>query len=209
MEERKLRVLVVLSIISGTTLLISNAAATKLIDFFGIAVDGGIMIFPLSYIAADIIIELFDRDGADYIIYCAFAINMIAAIVFMVVGALPAHPEWQNQDAYELILGFTPRITIASLIAFVMSGLTNNYVFEKIKKRGNSKFYQRALRSSFASRLIDSLIFETIAFAGILPHIEFLKQVGFAYIAGCILEIILTPISSQILIRIESYIRGS
>lgn len=200
MKDR-IKNLIAISILSGGVLLISNLAATKIWSFCGIPFDGGLLLFPLSYVLGDLAIELFGRKVARSIIWSSFVLNMIAAIILIVVGMLPPYSEWNNQSAYEAILGFAPRVVVGSLIAYVVSSLVNNMIFQKIKdstlvERRDKSFFSRAVGSSAIAKLIDIIVFETIAFLYVLPLKDFLIQMAFAYLAGMILEIALFPITN-------------
>ena len=197
MSNYKQKLLIYFAAISVCTLLISNLAAVKLWDFFGIAVDGGVVVFPITYIIGDLIVEFYGKKTAKTIILAGFLMNVIAIIVFYIVIYLPPYPGWEMQEAYASVLGFAPRIIMGSLLAYISSNLLNNFVFTKMK---NSKgifadsFIARALGSSAFAHIIDSLIFETVAFFGVLPLMEFLAQAGFAYVLGIGLEVLLSPI---------------
>ena len=185
-----------IAMVSCSVLLVSNIVAVKLFNFYGLAVDGGIVLFPISYVIGDVAVELYGKKEARRIIVGSFLINFIAMMIFWVVGKLPAYPNWYGQEAYEAILGFTPRLVSGSLLAYLTSSLLNNVIFVKIRqKTGERKLYVRALTSSVVARLVDSAIFETVAFLGVLSMSEFLKQAMFAYVAGMLLEILLTPLT--------------
>lgn len=197
MANFKLKLLIYFATISACTLLISNLAAVKLWDFFGIAVDGGVVVFPLTYIIGDLIVEFYGKKIAKNIVLAGFLVNVIAVIAFFIVIKLPAYDGWGMQEAYASVLGFTPRIIFGSLIAFVCSNLFNNFVFTKMKNgKGifSTSFIARALGSSAFAHMIDSAIFETIAFLGVLSFHEFLAQAIFAYVLGMALEVILSPV---------------
>lgn len=205
-NAEKLKVLTIFAAVSASVLIISNIAAVKLWNFFGIPVDGGIIIFPLSYIVGDLIVELYGRKMANNIIYTSLGMNILAVLVFLLVGILPAYAGWDGQSSYEMILGFTPRIIAGSLAAYLVSGLINNFVFEKIKKKfGEKKIFVRFIGSSVVAKFFDSLIFETVAFLGVLSVPEFFAQAGFAYLASIILETLLAPISCAISKRLKKY----
>lgn len=207
-NEKYYRISIILAVISAGVLLISNIVATKLWSFFSIPVDGGILIFPVSYIIGDLTVEILGRKRADYILYVSFFLNVFAVLIFMAVGALPPYKDWGGQEAYMTILGFTPRLIFGSLVAYISSGLLNNIVFQKIKaKTGEKKLALRALGSSFVAKFCDILIFETVAFLGVLPLSEFFVQAGFAYIAGIALEIILTPLTIFSVNKIKAYLK--
>lgn len=201
MTNFKQKLLIYFAVISASTLLISNLAAIKLWNFFGIAVDGGVILFPLTYIIGDLIVEFYGKKIAKHIIFAGFLVNIIAIIVFYIVIALPAYDGWDMQSAYASVLGFTPRIIIGSLIAYVCSNIFNNFIFTKLKNSHGifaTSFIARALGSSAFAHVIDSFIFETIAFIGVLSFNEFLIQAGFAYVIGISFEVIFSPIEAII-----------
>lgn len=201
MQNFKQKLLIYFATISACTLLISNLAAIKLWDLFGIAVDGGVIVFPITYILGDLIVEFYGKKIAKIIILAGFIVNIIAIIVFYIVIALPAYEGWELQEAYANVLGFTPRIILASLIAYVCSNLLNNRIFTRMKEGEGlfaKSFIARALGSSAFAHLIDSGIFETIAFLGVLSFNEFLAQAMFAYVLGMGLELILSPMEVKI-----------
>lgn len=202
----KEKLLIYLATISAGTLLISNLAAIKLWDFFGIAVDGGVILFPITYIIGDLIVEFYGKKIAKNIILASFFINIIAILVFYIVIELPAYDGWEMQEAFASVLGFTPRIILGSLIAYVCSNVFNNFIFTKLKNSNGifaKSFIARALGSSAFAHMIDSGIFETIAFLGVLPFQEFLTQAGFAYLLGLGLEVIFSPMEAFIAKRIR------
>lgn len=205
----KQKLLIYFTALSAGTLLISNLCAVKLWNFFGIAVDGGVILFPFTYILGDLTIEFYGQKISKNIIFSSFLINIIAILIFYIVIALPPYPGWSLQNSFQNVLGFTPRIILGSLIAFVLSNLLNNYIFTQLKQRKGifeRVFIARALGSSAFAHLIDSFIFETIAFLGVLSFNEFLIQAGFAYILGLVLEIVLSPIEMIIQKHLEGKI---
>lgn len=200
MSNTKQKLLIFFAAISAGTLLISNLAAVKLWDFFGIAVDGGVVVLPLTYIIGDLIVECYGKKIADSVIISGFAVNVAAVIVFCSITALSDNPG-NMQSSMQDILDFTPRIIVASFIAYVSSNLLNNAVFMKMKS-GNSvfanSFVARALASSAFAHLIDTAVFETIAFIGVLSFHELLMQASFAYLLGFGFEFVLAPLEAWI-----------
>lgn len=185
----------ILASISSAVLIISNLAAGKLWNLFGIAADGGLIIFPITYIIGDLVVALYGREKANLVVFMSTLMGGLMAIVmWTVVRVLPAFPGWHDQAAFEIIFGQVGRITIASLIGYLVSNLLNNHVFVKIE----GGFLGKALGSSVVARLIDNLTFETIAFLGVLETKDFLIQMLFAYIIGMILETLLAPVSKII-----------
>ena len=103
----KEKMLIYFVAISASTLLISNLSAIKLWDFFGIAVDGGVVLFPLTYIIGDLIVEFYGKRIAKNVILAGFLVNIIAIFVFYIVIKLPAYDGWEMEHAFASVLGFT------------------------------------------------------------------------------------------------------
>ena len=116
-------------------LVISNIGAVKLISFGPLILDGGAFLFPLVYITGDILSEVYGFKAARKAILVGFAMAILAAVTFWLVQLSPPGGGWANQDAYEAILGFVPRIVFASVCGFLVGQLLNSYVLVKIKAR--------------------------------------------------------------------------
>ena len=102
------------------------------------------------------------------------------------------------------VLGFAPRIILGSLTAYFFSQFSNNYIFVKIKQKTGSKlFLVRALGSSVVAHFLDSLVFETIAFLGVLPFNDFLNQAILAYLLSLGLELVLSPLELLIVSKVR------
>ena len=166
MSNFKQRTLILMCALSVGALLISNLAAIKLWNLNGIAVDGGILVFPLTYILSDLIVEFYGKKHAQQIVFAGFLINLLAILVFWAVIALPAYPGWNLQEAYSQVLGFTPRIVLGSLAAYIVSNLFNNTLFIYLKEK------QGIFAKSFIARALGSPLLPeswTLPFSRPLP----------------------------------------
>ncbi|MDR1196896.1 MAG: queuosine precursor transporter [Candidatus Nomurabacteria bacterium] len=179
-----------------TILLVSNIASTKLFDFFGTGLvwDGGAILFPVSYVLSDVIVEIYGLGRAKKIIWITLAMNIVAVVALFLVQLLPPGGGWNNQAAYEAIIGFMPRLVAGSLLAYATGQILNAYVFEKIKKATKGqRLWQRALGSSVVGDLVDTLIFTTVAFAGVISGQQFVGLIVIAYFSKLLGETILLP----------------
>ena len=107
-------------------LLISNIASSKILKLGPFTFDGGTLLFPISYIFGDILTEVYGYRRSRRVIWVGFACAGLMAGVLALVGALPPAEGWEHQDAYEAILGTTPRIVLGSLIAYFAGEFSNN-----------------------------------------------------------------------------------
>lgn len=114
-------------------LLISNVASTKIVDSGWFTFDGGTLIFPLSYIFGDTLTEVYGYQRSRKVIWLGFISAAVMSIVFGAAGGVPPARDWPNQEAYEKILGLTPRIVVASLIAYWAGEFSNSHVLAKMK----------------------------------------------------------------------------
>ena len=181
-------------ILFAICLLISNILATKIILIGSWAAPAGVLIFPIAYIINDVIVEVWGYKKARLIIWSGFAVNLLAALFFTLAIVVPAAPFWQNQSAFSTILGSTPRIIIASLLAYLTGSFLNAFVMSKVKVLMKGKdFSVRAILSTLVGETADSMIFITIAFAGSMP---FNVLIGMIFTQACIktvYEIVILP----------------
>lgn len=179
-------------------LLIANVAATKLfqVNFgsFHLVFDGGALLFPITYVIGDAVAEVYGFFRARRMILAALAISAMAALTFYVVQLLPPANDYNHQDAFEAVLGFVPRIVVASLLAFMVGQLLNAYVLVAIKKRwGQKRLWVRLLGSSVVGEAADTLVFCTIAFYGVLTGSEFWNYLLVGYFFKLATEIVFLP----------------
>lgn len=181
-------------------LLISNIGAVKLIQFGGFITDGGLFLFPLVYIAGDILSEVYGFKAARRAIYTAFSMAILASFTFWLVQISPPANDWPNQESFEAVLGFVPRIVFASIIAFVAGQLLNAFVLVKIKEKTKEKsLWLRLMGSTVVGQFVDTLIFCTIAFYGVITGAAFINYVVFGFFYKTLVEFVLVPVTYQVI----------
>ena len=116
-----------------TILIVSNVASSKILVLGPFTFDGGTILFPISYIFGDILTEVYGYDKARRVIWTGFFMTIIAALIFTIVGALPAATDWMGQAAYNEILGVVPRIVLGSVLAFLVGEFANSYILARMK----------------------------------------------------------------------------
>ncbi len=160
----------VISTIFCTCLVVSNILAAKQFDIFGYSSTAGLILFPLTYIINDCIAEVWGYKKVRLLVWTAFIINFMMVIIFQLSVLLPPSPHWEYQEGYKAILGQTPRIAMASLIAFLVGSFLNAYVMSRMKlAHQGRKFGLRAIVSTLIGELADTFIFTTMGFLFVIP----------------------------------------
>jgi queuosine precursor transporter len=168
--ERKYRYFDLIMALFVAVLLISNVASTKIMKLGPFTFDGGTILFPVSYIFGDILTEVYGYRRSRRVIWTGFFCTGLMAAVLATVGTLPPATGWENQAAYQAILGQTPRIVLGSLIAYFAGEFSNSYTLAKMKIwTGGRWLWTRTIGSTLVGEGVDTLLFVIIAFAGTMP----------------------------------------
>ena len=187
-------------------LLLSNISAVKLIEFGPLITDGGLFLFPLVYIVGDVLTEVYGFKAAKRVIYTGFAIGVLAAFTYYLVQIAPPAASWENQAAFESILGFVPQIVIASVLAFLAGQLLNSWVLVKVKAKTNEKkLWLRLISSTAVGQLADTVVFTMIASLGRLSFDEFLNYLVVGYLYKTLIEVLLLPITYRVIARVKAH----
>ena len=189
-------------------LLVSNIVAGKLISFAGTFLPAAVILFPLTYIMGDILTEVYGFARARMVIWLGFAANALMSLVFLIVVALPFPDFFQNQTAFATVLGFAPRIVVASLIAYWAGEFANSIVLSALKKTTKGRYlWIRTIGSTIVGQAVDTAFFITIAFAGTLPADVLLTLVLNQYLFKVVYEVVLTPVT-YVVVRIFKKTEG-
>ena len=190
-----------LTVVFTVALLLSNIIVNKQISLpFGQATVGSVILFPLTYILSDVFSEVYGYRWSRVTCYIAFAMNIVMVLIFELTLFWPYPDSFTSQDAFRTVLGSTPRITAASLIAYVAGDFVNDRVFARMKRRHSDMngFARRAIVSSCIGELSDCLVFLPLAFIGKLPA-AVLVGIGLAQVSAKIfLETALLPVTVMI-----------
>ncbi len=185
---------VIIAGIFVTCLITANIIAVKLILLFGFLVPAGVIVFPLSYLFGDVLTEVYGYGAARYVIWLGFGCNLLAVIAFFIGGLAPAAPFWHNQAAYDAILGFTPRLLLASFIAYLVGEFTNSFVLAKLKIATKGRWlWTRTIGSTLVGEGLDTLIFISIAFWGVIPSQLMLTAILTQWMFKVLYEVVATP----------------
>jgi uncharacterized integral membrane protein (TIGR00697 family) len=148
----------------------SSVLANKLITLFGFTVPGGVVLFSVTFFLTDVLSEFHGAKVARKAVWLGFAAQLVFLPAVWAVIRWP-HPEfWGGQEAFEATLGNTWRIIAGSLLAYVVSQNHDVWAFEFWKRKtGGRHLWLRNNASTTVSQTLDSMIFVTVAFAGVAP----------------------------------------
>jgi uncharacterized integral membrane protein (TIGR00697 family) len=189
-----------------TILLISNIVAPKLVEagpfhlgFVTLGpflLSGAQILFPVTYIFGDIFTEVYGYAASRRAIWIGFFASLMLAVVATVIVAMPPAPTWEGQAAYSYVLGFLPRIVIASLVAFLVGEFANAYVLSKMKVLTQGKhLWMRTIGSTLVGQAVDSFLVILIAFGGTQPWSVIFNLMLSGYLAKVLFEVAATPLT--------------
>jgi len=180
-------------------LLISNIASTKIVDIWRFTFDGGTILFPLSYIFGDILTEVYGYRQSRRAIWIGFLSALMMSLVLGLIGLIRPAEGWELQEAYMSILGQTPRIVAASLIAYFIGEFSNSYIMARMKVLTKGKWLAaRTITSTIAGQGIDTIIFVLIAFFGVYSNSLLIAIIISNYVFKVLMEVAFTPVTYKI-----------
>lgn len=199
-DEKVSSLQITLTLLLILCLVLSNIIVVKSIDLFGVkalANTASILVFPITYILSDVFSEVYGYKWSRKTATWAFLGTALCSLIFTLTIALPGNDAWTNQEALVTILGNTPKILLASLLAFWFGDWANDKVFQFMKQRSkNGKgFIYRAIGSSLVGKYVDGIIFTFIGLS-FLPLSTKLIMVANCPFIQVALETILFPITN-------------
>jgi len=199
----------ILTVAFIVTILICNIVTVKQIQLpFGLVMTGAAFLFPITYILSDVFSEIYGYKWSRIVSYLGFAMNLFMVIIFTLVIIAPAPDFYAKQDALQTILGSTPRILGASLLAYMVGDFVNDKIFKKMKAKNPNSFkgFQfRAIVSSFCGLVVDSSIFLPLAFLGTIPTETLLTMMVSQVLVKILCEIVLLPVTTLVVKKVDKH----
>jgi len=186
--------LVIITAIFITCLITANIIAVKVISLGPVILPAAIFVFPLSYIFGDVLTEVYGYRWARKVIWLGFICNLIFVIFIWVGQVLPPAPFWGGQEAYESILGYAPRLLVASFCGYLVGEFANSFVLSKMKVLTRGRWlWSRTIGSTIVGQGLDTSIFITLAFIG-TPSFA-LVMILYHWLAKTLIEAMATPLT--------------
>jgi queuosine precursor transporter len=179
--------------------LISDVTASKIILLFGQPVSITVLYFPITYIIADILTEVYGLKIANKVLGQVLLSSIIAGIIYQLAVYIPSVQGQSVDLAYSTVLGVVPRVLIGGWLAVYLGGISNNYLLHKIKKITGQKYlWIRTITSTFAGELVNTAVFFVVALSGIIPNNLLLMSIIWSWVFKVAIEIIMTPVTYKI-----------
>jgi queuosine precursor transporter len=179
-----------------TSLITANIIAVKLVGIAGVIFPAGVIIFPISYIIGDVLTEVYGYKRARQVIWLGFFCNLLTVFAIWIAKILPPADFWPGQASFEQILGYTPRLLIASFIAYLFGEFSNSIVLAKMKIATRGRWlWTRTIGSTLVGQGLDSLVFISIAFIGTIPPGALMTTIITQWLMKSTYEAIATPLT--------------
>ncbi len=191
--------LLVTAAVFVTCLITANIIAVKIISlgFIGlerVILPAAVIVFPVSYIFGDVLTEVYGYRWARRVIWLGFACNLVFVVFAWLGGLLPSAPFWSGQDAYQAIIGYTPRLLLASFAGYLTGQFANSIVLSRMKILTQGRWlWMRTIGSTAVGEGLDSVIFLTIAFYGTPAFTPWLYL--YHWSAKVLIEVLATPLT--------------
>jgi len=183
---------VIVAAIFVTCLITANIIAVKVVSLGPFILPAAIIIFPLSYIFGDILTEVYGYRWARKVIWLGFLCNLIFIIFVWIGQVLPPAPFWGGQEAYESILGYTPRLLVASFSGYLAGEFVNSFILAKMKILTRGRWlWSRTIGSTIGGQGMDTVIFITLAFIGTPSFVPIM--ILYHWLAKTTIEAVATP----------------
>ena len=205
MKEKTVSVsFMLMGILFCVCLISANLLATKQIMFGPFNITAGILVFPISYIVNDCIVEVWGFNKAKFLIWTGFLMNFLFVFFGYVADLIPGAPYWNNEEGFHNLFGLAPRVAAASFLAFLSGSFLNAYVMSKMKVASQGRnFSARAIWSTVVGETADSLIFFPVAFGGVIAWKELLIMMGIQIVLKSLYEVMILPVTIRVVKAIK------
>lgn len=194
----------VLAVLFCVCLIVANLVEIKTVSFGFLTVTAGMVVFPVSYIINDCLVEVYGFRKARMVIWLGFLMNLLVTILLQLAIVLPGDGSWDGQDAMVAIYGGVPRILVASFLAFICGSMVNAWVMSRMKLSSQGRYFSiRAIVSTLWGEGVDSVIFFPIAFGGVLPWSTILHLIIAQALLKTAYEIIILPVTLVVVKRLK------
>lgn len=194
MQGRKY-LLLIAGVFCGT-LVCTIILSGKIVTLFGLTFPASIILFPATFLFGDILTEVYGYSVTRQVVWAGLVSEIIWIIGYWIAASLPPAAFWGGQDAFVTVLGMTPRIAVAGMIAYVIGEFLNSYVLARLKVMSGGRFLAaRLIGSTIVGAGADTFIVLTLAFAGIYAANDLLWMGLSVWLLKVLWETLALPVS--------------
>lgn len=206
-EKNVSRLQMSLTLLTVISLILANIMVVKSIDLFGLpflANTCSIITFPVTYVLSDVFSEVYGYKWSRVTATWAFLGTILCSLFFALMIAMPGNDAWTAQEALKTILGNTPKIAFASVIAYWFGDLANDRVFRFVKNKLPSEkwFSARAILSSLVGKYVDGAIFTFVGLSFLPMQTKLIMVANCPFIQIC-LETLLLPVTTLVMKKVK------
>lgn len=184
--------------------LISDVTAGKIIAMGPFTVSVTVLYFPITYIIADLLTEVYGYAQARKAVWYVFLASVIAGLIYWLVSVLPPAPMFEGNEAYKAVLGQVPRILIGGWIAVWVGGMLNDYILAKMKVWTKGKhLWMRTIGSTIFGEGANTVLFYLIALYGIIPNSLLLASILSGWLLKVVVEVVFTPVTYAVVKKLK------
>jgi uncharacterized integral membrane protein (TIGR00697 family) len=164
-------------------------------------------LFAITFPITDVVTEVWGAKRARMLVYGGVVTNLFVTLALSLAMFLPSPDFWQAQDeAYALLYEGAPRLWIASILAVISSQLLDIYVFNVIRgMTGERLLWLRNNGSTMVSQAVDTLVFYSIAFYGLIPNDAFISLL----VGNYLLKVCLSALDTPVVYVLVKWARGN
>jgi uncharacterized integral membrane protein (TIGR00697 family) len=181
-QASKESALIALTGIFSASLIAANLLGSRLVMIGPISVSMGIFVFPFTFLTADIVTELYGKETAMRVVRTGILLQVYVVLFVLLGFAFPTSPHRDTGAAYRAMFGLTPRMVLASIVAYSISQWADVRIFSSLRKKTGNWLILRANLAAWSSQFLDTLIFSSIFLGGVLPFHDWVRSMLFAYV---------------------------
>lgn len=179
-----------------TLQLVSDITAGKIIEVWIFPVSATVLYFPVTYIFADVLTEVYGFARARSVLWTVLACSVIAGLIYQLVVILSPAQGFAHNEAYARVLGQVPRVLLGGWLAVFSGEILNNLVLAKLKLATNGRWlWVRTITSTIVGQGVNTAVFYVIGLYGVLPTNLLLRSILAGWFLKVAVEVVFTPVT--------------
>lgn len=178
---------------AGLASVITNIEVTKCIDMFGLSVTLGNVIYSSTFLATDILSEVYGGKDARKAVWIGFFTSIAFTVIIQISLAFEPNSQDFVSTSMDTVFGLLPRLTVASLMAYLVSNMLDTYLYDIFKRISPKHLWLRNNAATMISQLVDNIIFTAIAWIGVFDVPTMIELGITSQIIKCAIALCDTP----------------